>query len=93
MEYPQLEYRPIDDQWGQIWAGDDCIVPKIFWRYGKPIVQAVNSHEKFVMALRKYADHRTCCDINLTFFQNQITGRPSECTCGFEQALKEADKQ
>ena len=41
------------------------------------IVQAINSHEKLLKALKKYGDHEPCC----------VKG--DGCNCGFEQALKE----
>ena len=41
-------------------------------------------------ALKKYGQHIDGCDICLTYYQNEITGRPSICTCGFEDALAKA---
>jgi len=82
MEYPQLEYRPIDNEWGQIWSGDDCIVPRIFWKYGRPIVHAVNCHEKLKTALAL---------ANSMISSGETYSEKSKTI--IEQALKEADKQ
>ena len=56
-------------------------------RYADYIVQAINSHEKLKKALRRFGHHDSPCAGILDLNDD------AECTCGFEQALKEAGEE
>ena len=54
------------------------------------IIKAINSHEKLVEALRIYGHH---CRTDDSTMCEHMKHNDYPCTCGFEQALKEAEKE
>lgn len=101
MECPKLEYRPIDNEFGQIWADADercknprCIVHRIFWKYGRSIVQAINSHEKLVEALKENYEYTKYAGankrINTIEYMDEFFTRGLSAQQIAKQALKEA---
>ena len=67
---------------------NDCIIAqKLAKEDADYIAQAINSHEKLAKALRRYGHHDSPCAGILDLNDD------AECTCGFGQVLKKAEKK
>ncbi len=84
----QLEgEEPFPDSW---WSGCPELAQKTMERLIESNKQQSERIKELEQLLIEYGRHKEMCDIHLTDVLVETIGRPSICTCGFEQALKES---
>ncbi len=76
------------DEYANIACGSQYIVHDILLANARRIVKCVNGYDRLMDALEKYGIHGGDCG-----FRYGKYGRHGKCTCGYLQALKEADNE